>query len=53
MTDKKLLSDEIIKLCDEKIFEFKTTPRDKTIQYNLGFISALTMIRSFVKEVIK
>lgn len=53
MTTKKLLSDEIIKLCEEKMFEFKTTPRNKTIQYNLGFISALTMVRNFVKEVMK
>ena len=50
MTDKKLLSDVVIDFCNEKIVEFKTTPRNKTIQYNLGFIEGVLTIRTFVKE---
>ena len=50
MTDKKLLSDVVIDFCNEKIVEFKTTPRDKTIQYNLGFIEGVRTIKMFIKE---
>ena len=50
MTDKKLLSDVVIDFCNEKIVEFKTTPRNKTIQYNLGFIEGVRTIKMFVKE---
>ena len=50
MTTKKLLSDVIIDFCNEKIVEFKTTPRDKTIQYNLGFIEGMRTVKMFIQE---
>lgn len=51
MIEHTTLSKALIELCDEKITEFKTTPRKKNTPYNVGFIEALKMVKEFVQKV--